>query len=87
MILSIKLVRFLTRLGMIIIVFMFLEYIVFRTFYSMIGGVTITAILITIRCKNCRTPIYDHRIAPYVKGVDLGVLEKCPVCGEKMLQR
>lgn len=85
MIPSIKAARVLVKITAFFVVVMFVEYIIFRTSFSMIPLIFLTAPIFTIKCLNCRTPIYDHRIAPYVKGFDLKVLEKCPVCGEAML--
>ena len=74
-----------TRVGGIVTIAMFAEYILLRSFYFMIPLVAIITAILTIRCKNCNTAIVDHRVAPYVKGSDLNVLAKCPVCGEAML--
>lgn len=85
MIPSLKVARVLVRLGAFLVVIMFAEYIAFRTLFTIIPHLFIFIPLFTIKCRNCKTPIYDNRIAPYVKGFDLKVLEKCPVCGEVML--
>jgi hypothetical protein len=82
---SARLARMLLKAGVVFVIFAFLESIVFRTSFSIIGFFVVTLACCTIRCRNCRTPIYDHRIAPYVKGFNLKVLEECKVCGEAML--
>ena len=85
MIPSLKVARVSVRLGAFLVVIMFAEYIAFRTLFALIPLPFIFIPLFTIKCRNCKTPIYDNRIAPYVQGYDLKVLEKCPVCGEAML--
>ncbi len=80
-----KVARMLVKIGALFIVLMFVEYMVSRTFFSLIAFVVVIFPIFTIKFQNCRTPIYDHRIASYVKGFDPRVLDKCPVCGEKML--
>jgi hypothetical protein len=82
---SIRVARALVKFGAVFVASMFIEYIIFRTSFSIIIPFIIVGISCTIRCRNCKTPIYDHRIAPYVKGFDLKVLEECPVCKEPML--
>lgn len=87
MVSSVKVARLLVKIGAVFIVLMFVEYIAFRTFFSLIAFVLVVLPIFTIKCQNCRTPIYDQRIAPHVKGFDLRVLEQCPVCGEPMLPK
>ena len=82
---SIAVARILVRIAAVLIVVMFVEYVAFRTFFTMIALLLVAVPIFTIRCNSCRTPIYDPRISPYVKGFDLEVLEKCPVCGKAML--
>ncbi len=87
MVSSAKAVRLLVKIGAAFVVLMFVEYIAFRTSFSFIAIVIVALPIFTIKCQNCRTPIYDQRIAPHVKGFDLRVLEQCPVCGEPMLPK
>ncbi|RXZ65194.1 hypothetical protein ETX26_00005 [Pelagerythrobacter rhizovicinus] len=62
-----------------------IEFLIFRSFFLFIPAALLILLLLTLRCSNCGTAIYDHRIAPYVRGFDLEVLDKCPVCEERML--
>lgn len=87
MVSSAKAARLLVKIGAVFIVLMFVEYIAFRTFFSLIAFVLVVLPIFTIKCQNCRTPIYDQRISLHVKGFDLRVLEQCPVCGEPMLPK
>jgi hypothetical protein len=87
MVSSIKAARLLVKLGAVFIGSMFVEYIAFRTFFSLIAFALVVLPIFMIKCQNCRTPIYDQRIAPHVKGFDLLALEQCPVCGDPMLPK
>ena len=78
--------RALLKVGAFFVVSLFVESLVFQTAFSFFAVAVVVFLMSTIKCQNCRTPIYDHRIAPYVKGFDLLVLEKCPVCSDVMLR-
>jgi len=87
MVSSTRSARKLLKLGAFFIILMFIEVIVFRTSIplSFFAFAVVVFPIFTIKCQNCRTPIYDQRIAPHVKGFNLRVLDECPVCGEPML--
>jgi len=85
MIKSRKAARLYARISSIFAVIPLVEVFVNRSAYSITLLFLVAVPFFLIKCKNCSTKIYDHRIAGYVKGFDLEVLDKCPVCSKQML--
>jgi hypothetical protein len=62
-----------------------LEYMFLGTWFSFLGLVGVFFIVGRVRCKTCKTPIYDSRVASKINSFSLEVLDSCPVCRSPMV--
>jgi Zn finger protein HypA/HybF involved in hydrogenase expression len=81
-------VKFLLIASQILGVITFIEMIAFRTFFSPMIGATFLIILIVldIKCQSCGTELGDPRIVGTVVPIKPSIIDRCPVCGNPMIE-
>ena len=65
-------------------------YILLRTQWVVVPGLISAIALWGVNCGNCGTSFDDPRLYKRIRLLrfwDTGILDKCPVCGEAMLEK
>lgn len=83
-----NIVKCLLIVSQLMCIIMFIELIAFRTFYSLILGASFLFILIllNVKCRSCGAELGDPRVIGTTVPVNPSIIDRCPVCGNPMIE-